>query len=86
MRQLKKELGMKPYGVMDAYSQTLLPPEVSGRFNSRERESLDVQWCKLQATWQQLGSGSKPWTSCHIISSSPLITPDSSSLSNRVAH
>lgn len=54
MAEVKKELGMKPYGLMDSYTSTVLSSFAAGQLNSREKESVDVHWCKLQATWQRL--------------------------------
>lgn len=54
---MKKNLGLQPYGELEAYSTTILPKEVGKLLNSREKESLDLQWAVLQATWLQ----PEPW-------------------------
>jgi len=54
IKSMKKNLGLQPYGELEAYSTTILPKEVGKLLNSREKESLDLQWAVLQATWLQL--------------------------------
>ncbi|CAL1163486.1 unnamed protein product [Cladocopium goreaui] len=54
IKSMKKNFGLQPYGELEAYSTTILPKEVGKLLNSREKESLDLQWAVLQATWLQL--------------------------------
>lgn len=50
IRGMKKELGIQPFGELPLYSMSILPEEKAKMLNSRERESLDLQWARLQAT------------------------------------
>lgn len=56
---MKKELGLHPFGSLPSYSYSILPPGTSAQFNSRERESLDIQYANLLVTWMNFGTGDK---------------------------
>ena len=51
IRSLKKELGLHPFGTLEAFSTNRLKPEVGARLNSRERESLDIQAAVMEVSW-----------------------------------
>ena len=50
VKKMKKEIGLTPYGNLQPYSTSELPEGLAIRFNSRERESLDIQHGLLEVT------------------------------------
>lgn len=51
VKRMKKEIGLAPHGNLQPYSTSQLPDSLGIRLNSRERESLDIQYGLLEVTW-----------------------------------
>lgn len=54
MREMKKEVGLVPFGNLEHYSLTKCPPDIAKVLNSRERECLDLHWARFQVACQRI--------------------------------